>query len=368
MAKKTDERQRWLNLAFRVAVILAAIGVGFIARWAAVDPKTLEILVEVEAETTPRAQGWVYDPESVQAHMLANMVPSFGDTPAGRAALLADGDTLLWEAPRKVTGDVLPARDQGGVGSCVSFAQASVVEHLICVQIASGQRAEYKDLAQEVIYGGSRVEIGGGRIRGDGSIGAWAAKWVKDYGVVPRGVHGQHDLTKYSESRCRDYGRRGVPDELEAVARESPVKEYAQVRSWQDIERAVSQGYPVNVCSDQGFTMQRDADGFCKPRGTWYHSMAVIGVRGGKRPGGFILNSWGPNAHTGPRYPADAPTAGFWADADVLDRMAQQGDSFAFSDAVGFPSRKLPDWFVLEAKPARNRLDLFALAEFSLAP
>ena len=41
-------------------------------------------------------------------------------------------------------------------------------------------------LSPEVIYGGSRVEIGGGRIRGDGSIGAWAARWVRDYGVVPR--------------------------------------------------------------------------------------------------------------------------------------------------------------------------------------
>ena len=69
--------------------------------------------------------------------------------------------------------------------------------------------------------------------------------------------------------------------------------------------------------------------------------MAVIGVRGGERPGGFLLNSWGPEAHRGPRYPADAPGCGFWADADVLDRMLAQGDSWAFSRFVGFPAKRL---------------------------
>ena len=98
------------------------------------------------------------------------------------------------------------------------------------MQIADGEAAEYRDLAPEVIYGGSRVEIGGGRIRGDGSIGAWAARWVRDYGVVPRGLHGSHDLRLYDENRCRDYGRRGVPDDLEALAKEHPVRGVVNVR------------------------------------------------------------------------------------------------------------------------------------------
>jgi hypothetical protein len=65
--------------------------------------------------------------------------------------------------------------------------------------------------------------------------------------------------------------------------------------------------------------------------------MAVVGVRGGKRPGGFLLNSWGPDAHSGPRVPPDAPVAGFWCDAATLDRMLRQGDSWAFSRVAGFP-------------------------------
>ena len=122
-----------------------------------------------------------------------------------------------------------------------------------------------------------------------------------------------------------------MPDDLETLAKEHPVREVAHVRSWKECRAAIRNGYPVVVCSDQGFAMERDEDGFCNPRGTWYHAMAVIGVRGGARPGGFLLNSWGPDAHRGPRFPADAPACGFWVDSDVLDRMLRQGDSWAFS-------------------------------------
>jgi hypothetical protein len=83
--------------------------------------------------------------------------------------------------------------------------------------------------------------------------------------------------------------------------------------------------------------------------------MAITGVR--TLPDGkvqfFILNSWGNSAHTGPVSPSDAPVAGFWADAAVVDDMLSQGDSFALSEVTGFPARKVPvDWFSL-AEPKR---------------
>ena len=247
-------------------------------------------------------------------------------------------DVFLWDACRAVTGDVLPARDQKSVGSCVGFATASAVEYLIACRSRTAA-GEYRDLAQEVIYGGSRVEVGGGRIRGDGSVGAWAAKWVKDYGVVPRGIHGRHDLRAYDERRCREYGRPRGAGRPGAAGPGTPGAERRQREVVGRVPGGVRNGYPVAVCSSQGFGLRRDADGFCRPRGTWYHAMAVVGVRGGERPGGFLLNSWGPTVHTGPRFPPDAPVAGFWADAAVLDRMLAQGDSWAFSGVAGFPAR-----------------------------
>jgi hypothetical protein len=297
----------------------------------------------------PRSFGWIDDPDSVRAVAASLPCPRFCDTEAFGAPYEGPDDVFLWDACRKVTGNLLPPRDQRDVGACVGFGTASAIEHLMCVQVAMGASEEYRDLAQEVIYGGSRVEIGGGVVRGDGSIGAWAARFVTQYGVVPRSIFGRHDLRTYDVARCREYGARGVPDELEPLARQHPVKTVANVRTWDECKAAIRNGYPVAVCSSRGFAMARDAEGFCRPSGTWMHCMTIVGIRGGSRPGAFLLNSWGPNAHTGPRGLGDPSPAGFWADAAVVDRMLRQGDSWAFSNVVGFPPRKL-NWYA-----GRNR-------------
>ncbi len=307
-----------------------------------------------EAEPPPsddsvRAFGWVDDPREVSAIAESQRFGRFCDTEAFGAVYEGPDDVFLWEACRKATGELLPARDQKSVGSCVGFGTASAIEHLLCVQIANGASEEYRDLAQEVIYGGSRVEIGGGTIRGDGSIGAWAAQFVTRFGVVARGKFGTHDLRSYDEARCREFGARGVPDDLEPIAKQHPVRSASNVRNWDECRAAIRNGYPVAVCSSQGFTMHRDADGFCRASGTWAHCMAIVGIRGGPRSGAFLLNSWGPNAHTGPRGLGDPSPAGFWADSTILDRMLKQGDSWSFSNAVGFPARKL-NWYAAETR------------------
>jgi hypothetical protein len=232
------------------------------------------------------------------------------------------------------------------------------VDVLTAVQIGAGNAAEWKPVSAEVIYAFSRVEIGGGRISGDGSVGAWAADALRIKGVLPMEQIGNYDLSRYEASRARAWGRSGVPNELEPTAAQHPVKSTALVRSAEEIKRALLQGYTVPVCSDQGFRMERDRDGFCRPQGTWYHCMAIIGYRS-DRNAFFILNSWGDEAHTGPVWPADAPKAGFWADWNTVDRMARQGDTFALSDATGFPMRKMPLNWLIQARPARER-DLFA--------
>jgi hypothetical protein len=80
--------------------------------------------------------------------------------------------------------------------------------------------------------------------------------------------------------------------------------------------------------------------------------MAALGYRK-DRKGFFIWNSWGPSWVSGPAGPGDPPEGGFWCDWQTFDRMCRQGDTWAFSDAQGFPARKL-DWFVLAPQPPRR--------------
>jgi hypothetical protein len=370
-----QKRPAWKPLVWKAVALLAAALVGALGTWAGLPPKTVERIQEVivlQPADGPEYQyaptfGWHKDEAAIAANFDPEQTLQFSATPAG-FALTGDQDVFLWQAVRKVNNrgpPWYPNVNQQSVGCCVGCAFKHCVDVCQAMQIVQGRRAEWKPVSVEVIYGGSRVEVGGGRISGDGSIGAWAAKWVKDYGVVPMEKFESADLTTFSPARARQFGRSGVPADLEKVARDHPVKGVALVKSWADVKRAVTQGYPVVVCSDQGFRMERDADGFCAPQGTWSHAMAIAGVRSGNREGAFILNSWGDRAHTGPAWPADAPVAGFWVEARVIDRMVRQGDSFALSDLVGFPARDVkPDWFV-ERRPEPLRFrpaDLFALA------
>ena len=163
------------------------------------------------------AFGWVNDPLAVEEVVSKLPYRTFADTPAYQMAADELPDhCYLWDFAKQVTGNLLPPANQGQIGSCVAMGTARAIEYTICAEIANGQKEEFAKLVEEIIYGGSRVEIGGGRLGyGDGSIGAWAASFVKKYGILDRRVHGKYDFTKYSESRCKEYGRYGVPNDIE---------------------------------------------------------------------------------------------------------------------------------------------------------
>ncbi len=311
-------------------------------------------LVVNEPEPPPPWQsnfGWVNDPGAVQAIANNLKFKVFSDTPAGAIK----DDTLpkfcyLWQSYVKISGRGPPAKDQGQVGSCVSFGTNNAVLRSLATDLALARsRGEFKDIAEEVTYGGSRVQIGGGRLRGgDGSVGAWAAEFVKQYGVVPRETVAGVDLSAYVQSRCKTYGDSGPPKEILEVAKKSPVKEITLVRSWAEAKKALAQGYGIAVCSNQGFSMSRDSRGVAKPQGSWAHCMCLDGyhIDSDGKEYGHIANSWGANAHKGPVGWGDPGPEGFWTDSSTINRMLGQGDSWAFSGVVGFPAREI-DWFVI---------------------
>lgn len=232
------------------------------------------------------------------------------------------------------------------IGDCVGNGYAAGCMLLKAKQTEIRPEQWVADVAVEPIYGGSRVEIGGGRIGGDGSVGAWAAKYVQDYGILLRQKYGNVDLTTYSGRASKEWGRRGVPDELEPIAREHPVKTATLVTTYDDARDAIYNGYPVVVCSMQGFTMQRDQDGFARPSGSWPHCMYFCAADDEfKRPGLLCMNSWGPDWISGPKR-LDQPDGSFWVDAEVVNRMLRERDSFLLSELVGFPRQSI-DWDVL---------------------
>ncbi len=287
----------------------------------------------------PRPMGWMEAPKEVDRVMGLLPHPVFGIT----ARPLQDSGkgkvALLYEAVRKVVGrDLIHSQT---IGDCVSHGFSSAIDTLACCQIAAGLRERFPgENATEVLYAGSRVEIGrGGCGRGDGSIGAWAARAVTEYGTLARGKYGPIDLTTYSGDRARKWGmpNQGIPDELESILREHPVRTTSMVTSYEEARDALANGYPVPVCSNAGFASTRDKDGFARRSGSWAHCMAFLGVDDASgRPGLLCQNSWGADWISGPKR-HDQPDGSFWVDADTVDRMLREQDSFALSGFVGFP-------------------------------
>ena len=280
-------------------------------------------------------QGWVNDPAAVQAVIESDGIKPVGEylAPNGGRTIKTDLTVYL----KKVHGEKWYI-SQGTCGSCVAFGAAIACDTLIAIQVVDhGMDKPSGRTDPMTIYWGSRVEIGGNRLGGQGSVGAWAAKYLKDYGVIPQAKYPEIDLSTYDASVCCGrHARQGVPDGLESVARQHPVKSYAQVRSFEEVARAIENGYPCTVASNQGFSKQRDANGFAKPQGSWGHQMAILGVRH-DIPGALIGNSWGQYFQG----TCDISSSCFWCDARTLERMLGQGDSFALSDFEGWPIKSL---------------------------
>lgn len=231
------------------------------------------------------------------------------------------------------------------IGDCVSHGWCKGIEVLTAVEIAmKGENEEWpgKLQATEWVYGTSRVIQGGGRLgNGDGSLGSWAAAAVKENGTLLRDVYDGIDLTRYSGKRAKDFGYRGLPTQLEKIADEHPVQTCALVTSYEEARDAIANGYPVPVCSNQGFSDKRDSDGFAKPSGSWDHCMLFVSVDDEyKRPGLLCVNSWGTDWISGSLRHGQ-PEGSFWVDAETVDRMLRGRDSYAISNFKGYPARSL---------------------------
>ena len=247
---------------------------------------------------------------------------------------------MLYEINRKVLGQDTVNYPQE-VGDCTSFGCKNAMEYLQCSQILTGQAEEFKPIYPPFIYGAERKWVGNGQLGyQDGGYGCWVQEVVKTYGVL---VANLQDVPQYSGSIARSWGRNGPPSEFKQVAAKHLVKTTAQCNSAADAANAILNGYPVPICSDQGFTMTARSDGFNAPSGSWPHCMCLIGFQDHPTYGLYfiILNSWG-DVH-GQLQDFDTkenlPLGVLRVKENAIDSMIKQGDSFIYSNFDGFPGQ-----------------------------
>lgn len=314
--------------------------------------------------------GWIESPKEVER--VCESLP----TPFMTSEIAPDakGDTnaLLYKFVRKIIGTDAPKGPQK-IGDCVSWGWGNLVNYVMCLQIfkalklanlltvpdralmTAGEHkalllqrdqivGQYEETATESIYALSRVEIGGQRgSYSDGSVGAWAAKAVSTKGLLSRDYLQKAGLGgAYNPQRAKDWGAKGLPDNLEPDALKHTVKTVSMVTSVDQAIALIQNGYPVAICSNQGFNTTRDQQGFCRPQGIWNHCMLLVGYRS-DRPGFCTSQSWGANSPSGP-LDLEQPDNTFWQDAEVTERILRQRDSFTGSEFVDYPNQDLISW------------------------
>jgi hypothetical protein len=308
--------------------------------------------------------GWKDDPR--ERDRIWESMP----TPFFQAPAPSDADAMNHLIFKEFTGSHAPDGPQK-IGDCVSWGNGNLVNYTNVLEAwvqlqekkareglddtqyaaaADEARYLYEEACTEAIYGLSRVNIGGehGSYQ-DGSVGAWAAKALVEYGAISRKQMDRMGKSgTYDGKRAKEWGAKGLPSDIEAEAKNHPMADTTPVNSFNDL-RFHHQNYRVvAVCSNVGFqngsgqyTTMRDSQGFSKPRGSWPHCMIFVSSKGGSRPGALLLNQWGPNVVGGPMGDVEIPPCSWWVDADVVDKMLKQKDSFTGTKYKGYPARVL---------------------------
>jgi hypothetical protein len=297
--------------------------------------------------------GYTPDPEGSAAFVASLPHPTLAD--AGPDLQAAKTDVHLEQALLQCS----PSWKRGSqpIGSCVGWGFAMSVDILAACDIVLRKEPETWGgrTIEASVYGVSRVEARGRTSApgGDGSTGFHAAKAVRDWGVLHYGQ--QYGSVRFDQqftgTQEKQWGRDGMPDELEPYAKQRRCSEVTLVKSFDDCAKAISNGYPVALCSMRGFSMRFTdrgslGGGWLSPAGTWAHCLMGCAVRW-DRPAILVPNSWG-NCYSGAvdkRLPEAFQKSAGWVDAEVIDSMCKGGDSYALAGFSGFKPTALPnDW------------------------
>lgn len=307
--------------------------------------------------------GYTPDATAVERFLSDLPKPTFAQAGAETIREAKGIDTFLYRAAAKAHQQRYNAPwvcGRQGIGDCVAWGWMHGIWIAQAIDWETGRLAEPPLIpSTEAIYGGSRVEARGRGGDGtspvggwsDGSFGAAAAKFVREWGVVYREQVGGHDLRHYSAQRAKDWGAYGCGGQgdggrLDAIASKHPAQHVALVTTWAEASAAIEAGFPVTVASMQGFASVTDQHGFAAASGQWAHEMCFVAVRyqknGSPSDGLLCLNSWGDSwiKYVG-KFPADQPSGSFWVTRPVVERMLAQRDSFAVGSVAGFGWRDL---------------------------
>lgn len=234
-------------------------------------------------------------------------------------------------------------------GDCVSWGirTASDITRIYEI-IKLGQRESYVcRQATCLIYSGRRHT-------GAGADPVGLSKWHVDTGFLLEqsfkdSAGKDWDFSNYADyvGLGMKYGRSGLPSEIIDVTKKHRMNVTTRVTDMKALKDLLYNGYGAHCGS--GIGVSSKGDPLSRLSGSWAHDMSIVGYDDTRKHFNFCVyfwdQSWG-NWNSVSNIPEEWKPWGegmFALSEDDTWRAVRQGGTMVFSDANGFPGRKI-DW------------------------
>lgn len=293
------------------------------------------------------------DQNEAMAKHIAQMQP-FVITGASRESEPDVNLCALWSHPTvtRVLGFAYPGTHQL-TGSCVGAGGGNVAASLAYKEVIRDADPEKVILPfYPYTYGCSRKRMGDDG-PGEGSLGSAWAEAAREDGILDNLSHSDLPQPKNSdalvwgkevEMAWSAGGRKPCTDWLTA-GRVHPIKTVSELKTAEDVRKALLNYYPVTEASMYGFEAREENGVLLGRRGPrWSHQMSFHAVWKHPQHGWiyYLMNQWGRGAHG--KCPSGMPEGGVWIlEQDVEWICRSGGEVYAFSEYNGYPA---PDFVI----------------------
>ena len=253
---------------------------------------------------------------------------------------------LLWQYAKKL--DAKCFTEAQTTGDCVSHGSRNARDITRAVEILVKKEPEdwFKMGATEPTYG-ARGHSGQGMSPGR------ASRFERDVGFLARHKYdGVVDLSKYNSSIGHNWGRTGVPENVQELCRKNKVGVISQVRTQEDLMDALFNGYAAHSGQYASWSTDSNSKGVHgRTPGGWNHDMCICGYDDSKEFFPFrvwmVANSWGPWNRQPSGWPKEY---GPWSPGMILTTAedfhvcVDSGDCWVYGSIDGYPPQRLPDY------------------------
>ena len=262
----------------------------------------------------------------------------------------------LWKVFEALPGKKAPYVNQT-TGSCVGAGGYNALMTLMMVEIVTKKEPEKWNLLWwPFTYEVSR-SLAGFHSKGEGSLGTTWFKAIKDFGMPRADYPG---LPKYQQRNGWLYLDESIElkwsynpelrDEWDEEAMEHPIEGGLEVRSIEELDAALTSGYPCTIASGiWGTRSSEDLDGWmvAKWNDRWSHQQYIDEVVYPSSKTGKLYrigNNWNETAH--PRPTMGEPAGGYYVREKHMAKILEDKDCecFMLSDFTGIKEEPRDIW------------------------